>query len=267
MALVGIPHGAIDHVLFFQNTKRSPILFYTLYFGLITVTVIVWLLNPKIGFILFVSLSSYHFGQSQFSQKNLLHKSLKVILYFAWGSSILSALCVYNKQEIIEITSTTADLFVLQPLFTNHLFPIALWVSSSIFFIILLTQFRKLKQANIGMEIVIFMLVHLSFYFHSAILGFSIFFVSIHSFDVLLQEFKFLTTRFNKFTLKKFIGLLAPYTLVSVFGMGFLVLLSHIEVLDISKTLLIFISIAALTLPHSIVMENFYRAVKPGINN
>ena len=41
--LFGIPHGAIDHILFFRKKHMSQIQFYSLYLGLIGVFAVSWI--------------------------------------------------------------------------------------------------------------------------------------------------------------------------------------------------------------------------------
>ena len=65
--LLGIPHGAIDHVLFFKKRKMSQTKFYSIYLGLSFLFVILWHILPVISLILFLLISAFHFGESQFA--------------------------------------------------------------------------------------------------------------------------------------------------------------------------------------------------------
>ena len=71
IVFIGIPHGANDHLLFFnlinksvdKNNKKS-ILFFASYIGLIILYVCCWYLFPTFSLGLFILISIYHFGQS-----------------------------------------------------------------------------------------------------------------------------------------------------------------------------------------------------------
>jgi hypothetical protein len=76
--------------------------------------------------------------------------------------------------------------------------------------------------------------------------------------QVLLEEFGYLKTRMKKLSVTDFILLVTLYTLISIIGLGLLLRLSYFQIIAISGTLLVFIVISILMLPHSIVIDNFY---------
>ncbi len=261
IGIVGIPHGAIDHVLFIQTTKGNPFIFYTFYFGLIGLSIAIWVFVPTAGFLFFLVLSAYHFGQSQFSKYHLLTRYVKWVLYLSWGCSILAALMVYNQQEIIVFSELSVDLKQLQVVFQLSIQKTILVFSTFIFLLVFILHRKTFSKSEFLLEIMFFALIHLSFYMHSLLIGFSIYFAAIHSLSVLKQEYAFLKSKFSNFNLRSFLRILTPYTLISIGGLSVLIGLSHSGIIEVSKTMVVFISIAALTLPHSVVMEKFYQRV------
>tara|TARA_R110000868_G_scaffold349543_3_gene610871 strand:- start:717 stop:1631 length:915 start_codon:yes stop_codon:yes gene_type:complete len=266
IALVGIPHGAIDHVLFVKNTKASPAFFYGFYLALIALIVLIWLLFPQVGLVLFLILSAYHFGQSQLSSYNSIPALMKALLYFLWGSSILSALVVYNQVEIFQICGASKDLVQLLVVFQSPLFKLVLVISTLSFLLFFARFAGRISLKNVAVELLILGLIHLSFFTQSILIGFSIYFATLHSMEVLQEEFDFLKTKIFNFNFVQFIWLLVPYTLLSLFGIALLLMLSYFTFLPMSGTLIVFISISALTLPHSVVMEQFYSVLRKGSN-
>ncbi len=266
IALVGIPHGAIDHVLFVKNTKASPLFFYGFYLALIILIVFIWLLFPKVGLVLFLILSAYHFGQSQLSSYNSIPALMKALLYFLWGSSILSALVVYNQVEIFHICGASKDLLQLLVVFQSPVFKLLL-LFSTLCFLLFFTRFAgRIGFQNVAVELFVLGLIHLSFCTQSILIGFSIYFATLHSMEVLQEEFSFLKSKLSNFNFLSFVRLLMPYTILSLLGICSLLLLSYYTFLPMSGTLIIFISISALTLPHSVVMEQFYSVLRKGSN-
>ena len=81
--LLGIPHGAIDHVLFFKKRKMSQFKFYSIYLGLSLLFVILWHILPITSLILFLLISAFHFGESQFADV-YFKKPMKYLFYFFW---------------------------------------------------------------------------------------------------------------------------------------------------------------------------------------
>ncbi len=260
ISLVGIPHGAIDHIIFMQDGQTTPLRFYTFYFGLMAAYCLVWMFFPILSMVAFLVLSAFHFGQSQFTSVRLKNKGLRSLLYLAWGVSILSALIVYNHQQIQDLASLNADIFILLPAF-HFKTSLILLVSSSVIttIILLLLKFRAVLDAKtFAIQFLLFGLIHLSFLVLPLLVGFTLYFVTLHSMHVLTQEFGFLKRTIRRFSITHFIKLLTPYTLVSIIGLATLLTLSYLQIIPISGTLLVFIIISILTLPHSIVMDNFY---------
>jgi Brp/Blh family beta-carotene 15,15'-monooxygenase len=71
ITLLGIPHGAIDHLLYYQicrrNGQKYPLKwrfnFYGNYFAFMLLWTIGWLSFPALTLAAFLLMSSFHFGQ------------------------------------------------------------------------------------------------------------------------------------------------------------------------------------------------------------
>lgn len=259
--LLGIPHGAVDHILFIKNTKSNTLKFYGFYLSFIVSILVLWLILPLWSMVFFLVISAYHFGQSQFSKFSLLIANTRAFLYASWGVSILSGLSLYNYEELSQLFTSSADIEGLMKLFEPSILTVVLISSSLCFFFLLIMNYRAFSKKQFGIEVLLFILIHISFYFHSLLLGFSLYFATLHSFQVLKEEYAFLFSKSKNFNFSLFLSKLIPYTIVSLIGIALLLSLSHFEIIPLSKTLLIFMSVSALTLPHSMVMENFYASV------
>lgn len=262
ITLLGIPHGAIDHIIFLEdNNTAKPLHFYGFYFGLIGLYLLGWALFPMWGLLFFLVMSAYHFGQAQFSELSINKSFGKHILYFAWGTSILSALTLYNFEEIISICALSPDLFDISAIFNKSVFTILLPLSSivtlSLLFFIL--KKKQISTERFFFEIYLLILIHVCFYILPLVVGFTLYFVILHSLKVLGEEFQYLKSRRTNFTLRSFIKLLIPFSSISIAGGGIIMICSHFELIGISKVLLVFVLISVLTLPHSFVMDNFYQ--------
>ena len=77
----GIAHGSIDNFLVKKRYNLNNFEFYSLYLISIVLYIIVWLISPKIAFISFLLLSAYHFGESHFSDYNILSHYKKSFLH------------------------------------------------------------------------------------------------------------------------------------------------------------------------------------------
>ena len=257
--LLGIPHGAIDHVLFFKKRKMSQLKFYSIYLGLSFLFVILWHILPITSLILFLLISAFHFGESQFADI-FFKKSLRFIFYFFWGLCLLSTLMYYNVNELYDITSYFDDTIVLDKIYNKDKIGIFYYITNivTIISIFALTYFRKINNDRLFSELFLLFLIHATFYLFPFIIGFTLYFVALHSIKVMNDEFKFLKDENNNFSIKSFLKLLAPYSILSIIGTSFLFILSYYNFIPYSIPFLAIIIISVITLPHAIVMNIFY---------
>ena len=220
-----------------------------------------WMCFPVLSFVLFLLLSAYHFGESQFSDLEVAAKWQKWMLNFAWGCSIMSGLILYNLEELVALSKAIPDVsrfvIVYQPVVFTWLV-----IVSSVSTVAVLLHTLQRGQMNIERllrEFYLLVLIHACFYALPFVVGFTLYFVILHSGRVLTEEFDYLRKKRINFSYENFIKLLFPYTLVSVVGSAILIYLSYIGIIKISGVMLALIFISTLTLPHSFVMNDFYR--------
>ncbi len=257
--LLGIPHGAIDHVLFFKKRKMSQLKFYSIYLGLSLLFVILWHILPITSLILFLLISAFHFGESQFADV-YFKKSLRYLFYFFWGLCLLSTLMFYNVNELFEITSYFDDTIILDKIYDKEKIGIFFYLTNAftIISVVALTYLKKIKNERLFSEFFLLLLIHITFYLFPFIIGFTLYFVALHSLKVMNDEFEFLKNEEKNFNFSKFLKLLAPYSFLSIFGTTLLLFLSYFNYIAYSIPFLAIIIISVITLPHAIVMNIFY---------
>lgn len=254
IAFIGIPHGAVDHLLFLKKTNRNKTYFYSFYIALLALYGISWMYFPMISLSLFLILSAYHFGQSQF-EKYEVHALIKKIIGFIWGVIVLSGLVVFNFKEIQIILTEYDELNAFVSLFKLEFFKIICFVSCLIF---LLTGLFSFKLKSLVRELIYISLIGMTFIIQPLLLGFALFFIFNHSYTVMRSEYNFLSKYDSHFNLSKFIKALTPFTLLSILGTSFLYYLSSTGWISMSLPFILLITISSLTFPHAIVMEVFY---------
>ena len=262
--LLGIPHGAIDHVLFLERgsngNENKPSEFYTFYFGLMIFYFVAWMLASTWSLIVFLFISAYHFGQSQFADLKNISRSESIFIHTSWGVSILSGLLVYNYADVIDIFQSSPDLSELVAVFDLELIFILLSSSSiaAVVVILWLGYTKKVSSGRVVLELLTLGIIHTCFYTLPIIIGFTIYFTTIHSLTVMSEEFEFLKKKRNGFSILQFVQLLAPFTLLSIIGSVILIVITRLGDIGVSDVLLVFILLSLVTLPHSIVMDGFY---------
>ena len=257
--LFGIPHGAIDHVLFFRKRKMSQLKFYTIYLGLILAFVLLWFWQPVVSFVIFLLLSAFHFGESQLVDIKLSLK-WRPLLFFSWGLALLASLVYYNINELADITALFQDTQGFSVVYNEDIFFWFYAITNALTVLALgylfLSNYISFKRFS--SEVFLIGLVHLTFYLFPFIIGFTLYFVILHSIMVMNQEYQFFKSERTDFSLMDFMKLLLPYSSLSIFFTAVLVLLSYHGIINISVPFLAIIIISVITLPHAIVMNIFY---------
>ncbi|MBL6872445.1 MAG: Brp/Blh family beta-carotene 15,15'-dioxygenase [Flavobacteriales bacterium] len=257
--LFGIPHGAIDHVLFFRKRKMSQFKFYAIYLGLIVAFVLLWFWQPVVSFVIFLLLSAFHFGESQLVDIKLSQK-WRPILFFSWGLALLASLVYYNINELAGITALFQDTQGFSVVYNEGMFFWFYAITNALTVLALDYLFLSdnISFKRFSSEIFVIVLVHLTFYLFPFIIGFTLYFVILHSIMVMNQEYQFFKSERTDFSVMDFMKLLLPYSSLSIIFTTALVLLSYNGTINISVPFLALIIISVITLPHAIVMNIFY---------
>ncbi len=83
--VIGIPHGAVDHLLEAGQWRPSRLpIFIVKYLSIAATMGAVWYIAPTLALIVFLVYSAWHFGQADGKQWNL-----KPLLSLLWGASVL----------------------------------------------------------------------------------------------------------------------------------------------------------------------------------
>lgn len=257
---LGIAHGAIDNVLYGAKPGKSNANFILKYIFIIILFAVFWILLPNLAFLGFLLISAYHFGQSQFTDYDLKPKWVEKLLFISWGSSILLLLFYFNAEEF----RLSHDSYFHFSGTLNHIIDnasIYLSITASFFaasFIRLITV-NRLKLDDIIKEVYILSFIACSIYLLPPFVAFSLFFVFVHSFKVILQEFDYCKKSLSIPSVSRFIKLFLPLTISSLLGTGaIIVLVVYVGKTDFLPYVLL-ILLSCITTPHAFVMEIFYQ--------
>ncbi|NND95661.1 MAG: beta-carotene 15,15'-dioxygenase, Brp/Blh family [Flavobacteriales bacterium] len=262
IALVGIPHGALDHILYKRNSKSSTLYFYSFYLGCMIVFVCSWIFLPLLSLTLFILISAYHFGQSQFSDVRFRADHMHKVLYLSWGMTILSSLFYFNVNELEVLLSSYSDTIALKSFFKESV-QLSVLIISGLSTSILLIRANAKKYISVrrfNQELIILFMILFAFVMLPLVIGFTLFFCIIHSMKVLGEEFTHVRKLYDIRSVLSFIKLLTPFTLLSLFGIAIIFYLQQKGFLGLSEFMLVMILVSMVTLPHSIVMEGFYNS-------
>jgi Brp/Blh family beta-carotene 15,15'-monooxygenase len=249
---IGIPHGAIDHLLLSPNINRTNLVRFILkYLAIIIGYLAIWFLIPILALIAFIFMSAYHFGQSHFIKQPL--KKLEGLTFISLGSFFLSTILWgdfdYTSSILANITGVTQ---------------LKTYGNGIISFTFILSTFLIL--INFGLKS-IWLLVEISllgvFLYHlPLLLGFIIYFGFWHSLPSMNEEFEALKGYLETQKIKSFIKKLLPFTLMSLAGISLILILFYKMLEADQLTLLFFILVSLISAPHIWYMNIFLEARK-----
>jgi len=259
--MMGIPHGAIDHLIeekYLEKQQKPFSLFRFLfkYIFQIVVYALLWFLMPALSLFLFLLLSAWHFGESdmQPGPKHPLWKIVQMILGSLVLFFILMREPIYTGDMIYRITKESrialdswqwaADNFII--------LYVTLLVSLTFLSLIAIRyeqlKFQKIKWIN-------FVLVLGVIYFLPLLPAFALYFGGWHSLNTFDHMSEFLNKKNSLWELWK---AALPFTLLAVFFMVITALIWSNFMIHIDPLPIIFIFIAVITLPHLLVMNKMF---------
>jgi Brp/Blh family beta-carotene 15,15'-monooxygenase len=254
-------HGANDLLLIknINPEERSTSPFKTLgsYTLVVLTGVLLFYTIPTVALLLFVIVSSYHFGEQQWQNLQFdFPKWILILFQFFYGFFILLLLFTFHTYQvqniILKITKVSIPISYIPQLL--QLSGIA-FVGLSIYFYWKLKKIRK----KILLEFFYLLLFTVIFKSSSLIWGFAIYFIIWHSVPSIIDQIKFLN---GSYSLKYFITYCRTaviYWLISIIGIALLYIIFKEEQLF---NALFFSFLAAITFPHALVITRMFRRKK-----
>ncbi len=243
--LVGLPHGATDGVIaqyFAAKRLLSFTLFLILYSAIAAVACIIWYLAPFAGLVIFMALSISHFGMMDTSES--AHLPYRGIRIFAHGVMPILIIATAHSKETAEIFSILIQDDASELI---YLLQIATPIWALIVFWLFLFQGALGRRAAVEIGILAIVLMLLP-----PLWGFALYFCGIHS----LRHFRKVIRVFQPLK-KQFYWMIFA---ISVFSITFVLTIAYWLTGDNFDNNLIratFIGLAALTIPHILLIDCF----------
>lgn len=252
MLLIGLPHGAVDHLLLQKKISlRNYILKYLL---VVVIYFALWQIMPLLSLVVFLIYSAFHFGESEMEELNInLNGTKQYIVSFIIGAAILmfiisthlvAAFQIINGIKGINLTNNFIDFYI----------KISPYISYATTAVLILFSILFNKK---GLWVLILMLL-LSTQ-TSLLFAFGSYFIFYHSVNAWHQLKSKLSIK-NLLLYKEAF----PYTLGSL--LIFVLIGGYLYFLDQNKFQLFepvfYVFIACISLPHVVLMHFFYKNYK-----
>ena len=112
LLVIGIPHGAGDHLIAAKIAQRENLTFHlkpfiVYYLGIMLAYAALWYLSPLLSFVIFIGISIFHFGDMEDIHPVESTKTwINLVQTVCLGSGILSFILVSHWTESFEIISS-----------------------------------------------------------------------------------------------------------------------------------------------------------------
>jgi Brp/Blh family beta-carotene 15,15'-monooxygenase len=248
---IGILHGANDLLILSAKEKivktfRKNLI---IYISIIVLCIFIYLMSPFIAILLFVILSSYHFGEEHLGETIHLNFLFNVVYFLAYGLFIFSLLFYQSITDVntimIELTGATfTKLQIESTLITSAIF---LFVGS-----LYLVLAKKNELKLFVKEFFYLILLFLVFKTSSLILGFAIYFIFWHSIPSIIHQIEFISGDLSKKNTLFYVKKAMIYWFISIVGL--LILYQFVPQIKLFATV-VFVILFAVTAPHTWVMH------------
>jgi Brp/Blh family beta-carotene 15,15'-monooxygenase len=237
-------------------SKGQIVKFFVKYILTILGFLALWLTFPLIAFIIFILISSYHFGQSNWENIDM-PKKYSLLLNIFWGAFAVGGPVLWHWYEskliIAQVVGSIPDVSMT----IMSKIQIGIIVINSLI-IFLLKYYQTITSYQFQKELGKLFVLSSLFYFTPMLVGFAMYFGLWHSLSSLMSQFSFIKKQWPGFSIRDYYRQATPYTVMAVFGFVIMVI-GHPYILpevSIISTFLIFI--ACVTLPHIILVEESY---------
>jgi beta-carotene 15,15'-dioxygenase len=248
---VGIPHGAIDHILTHPAMSKIQLLVFILkYVGIMAVYLVLWIVSPKAALFSFIMMSAFHFGQTHYL--NFKIDKFKFHIYFSTGIYYLAIILFGDFDYTVTILSDIVEIADWKSLGMGIILGSFILTN----FLIFLNSLKIRISFMLEMIITGFLLYHLPL-----ILSFILYFGFWHALPSMVKEYSFLKTEEIAKNPFAFIQKLIPFTLLSITGIVLLLIMFHFSG-EGNLLLLFFILVSLISAPHIWFMNRFLSALK-----
>jgi Brp/Blh family beta-carotene 15,15'-monooxygenase len=252
IALAGIPHGSLDHQIALYRDKRLRLsLFLLQYIASALFYLLVWALAPGIALILFLILTAWHFGETDFVIFGCEKKPGWMIFLYGWSLTIWllgqDSAALTHWLGIITRESAISAYFVR---FVTFL-PTETWYFV-LALIILVNGAPGRRQLLVRCAFLLFIYMLSK---TSLLTGFILYFAGWHSLNALIH---IRTKVFHKTNLSSMMKQAIPTTMAALAFLLVVAWLSNGEWLQNHGLPALFILLSILTLPHMTEMHRLY---------
>ena len=255
IVIFGVPHGAFDYAFMKDAVKGRNVplsIVITAYVLLVLLSLILWFLAPTFSIIIFISISTYHFGAADPLSFGVESKNLKSLAIF---SIIMQGGLTTTFLPLLHWTTFSQYLTDLQS--NSEILFSWLALSSLLWAISALVVFKNLFYTNQKGKLAVTLLICLLVWIMKPLLFFALFFCCSHAWSHYKKSMRHLSRGDHLPSVSFFTTTILAWVLIVIVGFGFFPISGDELEFMLSPNLLrgVFASLFALTVPHILVVD------------
>ena len=261
IVIIGLPHGAFDGAvalaLGYGKTLKSMVGFVVTYVAISLLVVLFWLTFPVIALLLFLAISAVHFGIGDSQSGAFLQR---VIQSLAHGGLVVVGVSLMHRPEVDPIF---AHLVSGETSMLWAALSIVAYGLAAIFVAYAVLAYRHPKLRLRFGELAG---LALAYYLLPPLVGFALYFCVVHSVRHVRHLWNDL--RDSAYGRRRMLPLAVLFTVASWLAAAItLWLMPTAETLDGAILRVVFIGLAALTVPHMILVDGLFRRLPQNPDN
>ena len=247
VVFIGLPHGAMDGALAvhfgWMGRPAKAAVFLLAYVGLAALVVAAWAVAPVLSFIAFLAISTYHFGRGDATSSIVGRGTVESV---ARGGVVIGGISQFHRAEANEVfltivgADTTGVWFFLD----------ALVVLAAACIVETLLFKQQQERTMFGLEIGALSLLFMAV---PPLVGFAVYFCFVHSFRHFSSMRSVLQSTVSSVRITQTTVVFSLLT----WAFGLVVLAQQSASIGVEPALLkvVFIGLAALTVPHMLLVD------------
>lgn len=265
LLVIGIPHGAMDHVIDGAINDWKPttfnLKFYAKYLGMMVGYLVVWYFLPLVAIVVFFGITAYHFGQADAQRYSIDRSWVEQFVIISRGLTIIVLLLYADLPYASAIIETMTD-FDLYSWSTSYLSVDVILPSTAIVSTLVIVTALLLNGSTfklVATAIMENLIIVLLFTQVNIVIAFSLYFGWWHSYEHVKVMAAFLFDKGENLTFISFYKQSFTFSMIAYLGLLFVYnILDAFEETELMVGLLL-ILISILTLPHLFVVESLYK--------
>ncbi len=253
VVLIGLPHGAFDGAvalaLGYGKTLKSMVGFVVTYVAISLLVVLFWLTFPVIALLLFLAISAVHFGIGDSQSGAFLQRGIQSL---AHGGLVVVGISTLHQSEVelifVHLVGSETELLWQ---FLNI-------ASFGLIAVLITYLIQAFMQPSLRIRRFELLGLGLAYYFLPPLVGFALYFCAVHS--VRHLRYTWIKLRLRAYGVRTLVLLACLFTVISwVAGILMFWLMPTTETIRGPILQIIFIGLAALTVPHMLLVDGIFR--------